>query len=114
MSKVPKNFAMTGWRVGFVFGEKKLIQILVSLTSQSTSGAATISQWAAVAALQNSKIIMSQIQAEMQKRRNAFCDAFAENFGVTLTKPPSGLYCFIPLIAFGTKELNSVVFVRKF
>lgn len=108
-----KNFAMTGWRVGFVFGEKNLIQVLTSLTSQSTSGVATVSQLAAVAALQNSKIIMPQIQAEMQKRRDVFCDAFAENFGVALTKPPSGLYCFIPLATFGTKVSDSVQFCQN-
>ena len=49
--KLPKNFAMTGWRVGFVFGDKGNSS-LTGLTSQSTSGVATVSQWAAVAALQ--------------------------------------------------------------
>ncbi len=108
-----KNFAMTGWRVGFVFGDKKLIQVLTGLTSQSTSGVATVSQWAAVAALQNFGAITTSIREEMQKRRNVFLRAFTENFGVELEKPKSGLYCFMPLTAFGTKELNSVVFCKK-
>lgn len=105
-----KNFAMTGWRVGFVFGDKKLIKILTNLTSQSTSGVATVSQWAALIALQNFRAITTSIREEMQKRRDVFLNAFAENFGVELDKPKSGLYCFIPMTAFGTKERDSVAF----
>lgn len=108
-----KNFAMTGWRVGFVFGDKKLIKVLTSLTSQSTSGIATVSQWAAVAALQNFRTITASVREEMQKRRDVFLRVFAENFGVELEKPKSGLYCFMPLTAFGTKESDSVVFCKK-
>ncbi len=108
-----KNFAMTGWRVGFVFGDKKLIKVLTGLTSQSTSGVATVSQWAAVAALQNFKTITDSIREEMQKRRDVFLRVFAENFGVELEKPKSGLYCFIPLAAFGTNEQYSVAFCKN-
>lgn len=108
-----KNFAMTGWRVGFVFGDKKLIKVFTSLTSQSTSGVATVSQWAALAALRNFKTITASIRKEMQKRRNVFCSAFEENFGMRLDRPKSGLYCFLPMAAFGASEQDSVAFCQK-
>lgn len=57
---------MTGWRVGFVFAPKTIIQPLTSLMSQSTSGVNTLSQWAAVAVLKETNVGL-WVQQCMQK-----------------------------------------------
>ena len=51
MNGVSKAYAMTGWRIGYAAGPRALIRGMVTIQGQSTSNAASISQWAALAAL---------------------------------------------------------------
>ena len=92
-----KNLAMTGWRVGFVFGPAEFIKSLINLTSQSTSGVTSISQYSALAGLQNIEKISAEINSEMQIRRDFFVKTFNELFNTKIKTPSSALYCFIPL-----------------
>lgn len=92
-----KNFAMTGWRVGFAFGPKELIRSMTALQSQSTSGPSMVSQWAAIAALKNRSEISQTLRSAMQKRRDLFYSTFNQAFACNLPLPPAGLYAFIPL-----------------
>lgn len=108
-----KHFAMTGWRVGFVFGPKNLIGTLETLQSQSTTGTSSISQWAALAAVQNAKTLVADIQTEMQTRRDAFVTNFKKYFGVNILVPEAGLYAFIPMNSFGVQEKDSVAWSMK-
>ena len=105
-----KNFAMTGWRVGFVMADENLIKILTNLLSQSTSGVTTISQWAAVAALKNPQKFTVPIRKELQKRRDALVYALNKNFQLKLTKPQSSLYLFVNMKDLGIAKVNSVNF----
>lgn len=102
-----KNFAMTGWRIGFGFGPKELIQSMIALQGQSTTGASLVSQWAGFAALKNSVEISTAVRRTMQKRRDLFFDTFNELFGCNLEKPASALYAFIPLSIFKTSMTSS-------
>jgi len=95
-----KNFAMTGWRVGFAFGPKELISAMTALQGQSTTGPSIVSQWAALAALKNDKEINNHVRGTMQQRRDFFIDSFNELFQTHVEKPPAGLYAFIPLSIF--------------
>ncbi len=95
-----KNFALTGWRIGFAFGPKELIRSMAALQSQSTTAPSTVSQWAAVAALKNSSEISQSVRSAMRKRRDLFIDTFNRQFKCTLPKPTAGLYAFIPLSIF--------------
>jgi aspartate/methionine/tyrosine aminotransferase len=108
-----KHFAMTGWRVGFVFGPVKLIALIETLQSQSTTGTSSISQWAALAAFQHADEIIPQINAQMQLRRDAFVENFKKYFGVDLLSPQAGLYAFISLKDFGVIETDSVAWCMK-
>src|SRR3989344_3082095 len=107
-----KSFAMTGWRIGFVCGDLKIIKILTNLLSQSTSGAATISQWAALGALQNAEKITYKVKQEMQNRRDLLIQLFKSNLGIKLKKPQSSLYLFVSLKNLRIKEKNSIVFCK--
>lgn len=101
-----KNFAMTGWRIGFAIGPKELIRSMTALQSQSTTGPSIVSQWAALAALKNHAEISSNMRCIMQKRRDLFIETFNELFLSNLEKPPAALYAFIPLSIF-KKSMNS-------
>lgn len=107
-----KHFAMTGWRVGFVFAPKEIIDACTMFQSQSTTGTSSISQWAALAAFENAKSIQAEICTEMEHRRNNLIENFKKYFGVSLPAPSAGLYIFLPLSLFGTKE-NSEEFCRR-
>lgn len=108
-----KNFAMTGWRIGFVFAPLMLIKQLTSLLSQSTSGVTTISQWAAVAALKQGEELIAWVRDSMQHRRNVFLKAMHDCFGLTLSPPSAALYVFCGLSALGVTKLSSVEFCKQ-
>ncbi len=105
-----KNFAMTGFRLGFVFADQKIIKALGSLVSQSTSGVTTMCQYAALAVLKDAEKITEEVNREMKKRRDVFVTELNKAFQCNLPKPESGLYIFAPLSALGWREKNSSKF----
>ncbi len=96
-----KHFAMTGWRVGFVLGPQEVIRTLSMLQGQSTTGTSSISQWAALAAIQNANEIIPNVCAAMQKRRDVCVNTFEKSFGKKLLTPSSSLYLFVSLDILG-------------
>ena len=103
-----KNFAMTGWRIGFVFAPTRFIKAISILISQTTSGVSPISQYAAIAALENAKLITANIKSEMQRRRDVLLTAldreFNIEFNIKLAPPHSALYMFVALDKLGVKS----------
>lgn len=108
-----KHFAMTGWRVGFVFGPEDLISVLVNVQSQTTTGTSSISQWAALTALQHGEEIMNTVNHTMQTRRDMFLETFQREFGVPLARPRSALYCLFPMQALGIPDTDSAAFCYR-
>lgn len=96
-----KHFAMTGWRVGFLFGPKNLVSTVTDLQSQSTTGTSSISQWAAVAALQHADDSIRSVRQVLQSRRNMLIATLQEMCNYSLTPPAAALYALVPLSAFG-------------
>lgn len=89
-----KNFAMAGWRVGFAFGPKKLIEEIIALQSQSTTGTSFLSQKVALAAMENSETISSYVREAMRQRRKIFFETLSRLTETKITPPPAGLYYF--------------------
>lgn len=108
-----KNFSMTGWRVGFVFANENIIKQLTTLLSQSTSGVTTISQWVALSALRNEKVIIASVNQEMQKRRDIMVQELNKHFKISLKAPPSSLYIFISLKDLGIENQTSSEFCKQ-
>ncbi|MBI2484441.1 pyridoxal phosphate-dependent aminotransferase [Candidatus Uhrbacteria bacterium] len=102
-----KHFAMTGWRVGFVFGQPDIIKTLSMLQGQSTTGTSSISQWAALAAIQNAHTIIPSVRAAMQERRDVAARALEKLFGFKPSVPSSSLYLFMSLVRLGMQEKTS-------
>ena len=113
VQSVSKHFAMTGWRVGFVLGDKGIIESLGVLQSQSTTGTASISQWAATAALAMAPAIMSEVSQKMSERRDALHSALQSTFGGFRAKPASGLYTLAALADLGVKDTASTAFCER-
>lgn len=108
-----KNFAMTGWRIGFVMADTKIINMLTSLISQSTSGVTSVSQYAAIAALKNVQPISRWVCESMQKNRNIMLQGFQEYFGLDIKSPASSLYYFVALNDLGIATESSALVCKK-
>lgn len=108
-----KNFAMTGWRVGFVFAPSSIMPALTALQSQTITGTSTISQAVAIAALSQADIFMERVRKQIKVRRDAFVSQFNKLFPRPIAPPASALYAFIPLPAFGTAVKDSETFCYR-
>ncbi|WP_233342879.1 pyridoxal phosphate-dependent aminotransferase [Burkholderia cepacia] len=91
MNGVSKAYAMTGWRIGFGTGPRWLVDAMEKLQGQQTSGASTISQHAALAALTGPQDFIKQSRVAFQRRRDLVVEQ--------LNRAP-GLHCEVPQGAF--------------
>lgn len=110
VQSISKHFAMTGWRVGLVFAVPEIIQAIGDWQSQITSGTATVSQYAALAAFQNSESINASVRTEMKERRDTLAKALQSNFNKNISAPAAGLYIFVSLQNLGIGETDDVKF----
>jgi aspartate aminotransferase len=90
-----KAYAMSGWRVGYAAGPAPLIKAMTSLQSQSTTGACTISQAAAAAALNGEQSCVRQFCAEFKARHDHVFERVSSLPGVRCV-PASGTFYLFP------------------
>ncbi|MEK7556467.1 MAG: pyridoxal phosphate-dependent aminotransferase [Patescibacteria group bacterium] len=91
---VSKAYAMTGWRVGFGAGPREVIQGMVSLASQTTSGTSSISQQAAVAAITGQQQPVIEMVRVFAQRRKLVCAQLSAIRGISLHEPEGAFYVF--------------------
>jgi aspartate aminotransferase len=94
MNGVSKAYAMTGWRVGFGTGPRWLLDAMEKLQSQQTSGACSISQHAALAALSGPQKFVSDTRAVFERRRDAMVRMLNETPGLRCASPSGAFYAF--------------------
>ena len=92
---VSKAYAMTGFRLGYAAGPKDLIKNIVKLQSQSTAGVSSISQWAAVEALNGPQEFIPMRAAEFQARRDHVLELFKDIPGMQPNYPEGAFYMFV-------------------
>ncbi len=95
---VSKAYCMTGWRIGFAAGPAPLIAAMRKLQSQSTSCPSSISQWAAVAALDGPHDFIAANNAAFRRRRDLVVERLNRIDGVACPVPDGAFYVF-PSIA---------------
>ncbi|MEG3129249.1 pyridoxal phosphate-dependent aminotransferase [Pantoea cypripedii] len=91
---VSKAYAMTGWRVGYGAGPATLIKAMETIQGQITSGVSSISQWAAVAALNGPQDFLNEWRASFVKRRNYVVEALNAAPGLTCQVPAGAFYVY--------------------
>ncbi|HDR9882400.1 TPA: pyridoxal phosphate-dependent aminotransferase [Burkholderia cenocepacia] len=94
MNGVSKAYAMTGWRIGFGTGPGWLIEAMEKLQGQQTSGASTISQHAAVAALTGPQDFIQHSRIAFQRRRELVIEQLAQAPGLRCAVPQGAFYVF--------------------
>ena len=92
---VSKAYAMTGWRIGYAGGPKELIDAMTMMQSQSTSNACTISQAAAVEALNGNQDDVQRMNAEYERRRNMMAEKINAIDGLSVAPPAGAFYLYI-------------------
>ena len=94
MNGVSKSHAMTGWRIGYCTGPKPLLGAMVKLQSQSTTNPSSISQWAAVEALNGPQDFLSHWRDVFQGRRDLVVRGLNANTGLDCLTPEGAFYVF--------------------
>ncbi|MEO0860219.1 MAG: pyridoxal phosphate-dependent aminotransferase [Pseudomonadota bacterium] len=98
MNGVSKAYSMTGWRIGYAAGPEHLIAAMRKVQSQSTSNPCSISQYAAIEALDGTQDFIRPNQALFKGRRDLVVDGLNACPGISCPKPEGAFYVY-PSIA---------------
>ncbi|WIV49961.1 pyridoxal phosphate-dependent aminotransferase [Marivivens sp. LCG002] len=91
---VSKAYAMTGWRIGYAAGPVPLITAIRKIQSQSTSNPCSVSQWAAVEALNGPQDFLGTNRAVFQRRRDLVVSMLNEAKGINCPVPEGAFYVY--------------------
>ncbi len=91
---VSKTYAMTGWRIGWAVGPADVIRAMATIQSQSTSNPTSISQMAAVEALNGPQDTVAGMVREFDKRRRYMLERMNAVEGVSCVEPDGAFYLF--------------------
>lgn len=94
MNGVSKAYAMTGWRIGFAAGPEILINAMRKLQSQSTSNPSSISQWAAVEALNGPQDFIASNNEKFKERRDLVVSMLNQANGLSCPTPEGAFYVY--------------------
>ncbi len=94
MNGCSKAYAMTGWRIGYAGGPKEIIKAMDKLQSQSTSNTSSISQAAAVEALNGPQDTIDKMVEVYQQRRDMVVDMLNQAAGLNCHRPEGAFYVF--------------------
>lgn len=94
LNGVSKAYCMTGWRIGYAAGPLPLIKAMNTLQSQSATSATSISQWAAVAALEGPEDFIAAHNKIFKERRDLVVGMLNEAAGLTCSTPEGAFYVY--------------------
>ena len=94
MNGVSKSYSMTGWRIGYAAGPKEIIKAMAKIQSQSTSNPTSISQAAAVEALNGTQDFISERSNSFKERRDFVVDSLNNINGISCLSPEGAFYVF--------------------
>src|ERR1700761_6974111 len=94
MNGVSKAYAMTGWRIGYAAGPEPLIKLMAKVMSQTTSNPSSISQWAAVEALNGSQEFIKPNAKLFEGRRDLVVSMLTQASGIHCPTPEGAFYVY--------------------
>jgi len=97
---VSKQYAMTGFRIGWAVASKKLIDVMSNIQGHQTSGPSILSQKGAVGALNGIQSSVESLRVTLEDNRNLMLDLLNSFEGVKVTKPDGTFYCFADFSAY--------------
>jgi aspartate aminotransferase len=99
VSGASKTYAMTGWRIGWAVGPTAVIRAMGNVQSQQTGCPCSISQYAAVAALEGDQECVERMRREFEARRDLVCRRLQAMPGVRCPVPQGAFYAFFDVSA---------------
>ena len=97
---VSKSYAMTGWRIGYSAAEPEIARAMSNYVSHSTSAPSTISQYAAIEALNDPQDEIAAMREAFQARRDHLVARMNEIDGVSCMKPQGAFYVMMNMKSF--------------
>ncbi|MGB3809115.1 MAG: pyridoxal phosphate-dependent aminotransferase [Parvibaculum sp.] len=94
MNGVSKAYSMTGWRIGYCAGPLELIKAMTTVQSQSTSNPTSISQWAAVEALNGTQDFIPTRAQSFKERRDLVVSMLNQATGIKCPTPEGAFYVY--------------------
>jgi aspartate aminotransferase len=94
LNGVSKAYCMTGWRIGYGAGPAVLIKAMAKLQSQSTSNPSSISQWAAVEALNGPQDFIPRNAEAFRQRRDLVVSMLNQATGISCPRPEGAFYVY--------------------
>lgn len=103
---VSKQYAMTGFRIGWAIANKKLIEVMANIQGHQTSGPSMLLQKAAVGALNGLQSAVENLRVTLENNRNILIDYLNSFEGVRVTNPGGTFYCFADFSAYEKDSLK--------
>ena len=109
---VSKSYAMTGWRIGYTASNEQIAKVMANYLSHSTSAPSSVSQWAAVEALEGPQDGILAMRDEFEARRNYIVERMNAIDGVSCLNPEGAFYVMMNIEGligrrFGEIEINN-------
>lgn len=115
---VSKTYSMTGWRLGYAAASKEITKLMTSIQSHMTSNVNTITQYAAIEALNGPVENLNNMVKEFENRRNFMVDKLSKIDGASIIKPSGAFYIMVNISSYlntsfkGEEIKNSIDFAR--
>lgn len=111
---VSKSYAMTGWRIGYAAAEEEIVKAATRLQDHTTSNPTSISQKAALAAIEGSEDHIAKMVYEYKKRRDFMVDRLNRIEGMIANRPDGAFYVFANVSKFYSDDIKgSMIFCQK-
>lgn len=108
ISGASKSYAMTGWRMGWAIAPVAIAKAMADVQSQQTGCPSSISQMAAIAALEGPQDSVAQMRSEYAVRRELVCGRLRRIPGIRLHDPDGAFYAFFDVSAYFGKQFGDI------
>ena len=106
LNGVAKTYAMTGWRVGWMYGPSDVIKAAANFQSHATSNVANVSQRAALAALTGPQDVVAQMREAFDRRRRKMVEMLGAVDGFAVPEPKGAFYVYPNVEAVLGRDVN--------
>jgi aspartate aminotransferase len=108
---VSKQYAMTGFRIGWAVGNPELIRVMANIQGHQTSGPPGVLQKAAVAAINGVQSSVENLRIQLRNNRDIMLQQLKSFDGVNVTKPDGTFYCFADFSHYGKDSQKLAEFI---
>lgn len=110
---VSKQYAMTGFRIGWTVANRKLIEVMTNIQSHQTSGPSVVLQVAAVGAINGIQSSVESLRTTLENNTKVMMEQLNAFAGVRATKPDGAFYCFVDFSNYNKNSTQLALFLLE-